>query len=107
MRVVGLQAWYQAQCDGQWEHVYGVVIETLDNPGWKVRIDLTGIALQDLPMERVVRAAVNHNGPDDDQDWMVCSVAGNRFEGAGGPFLLEQICDVFMEWAQARTPAPD
>jgi len=29
-----IQDWYRRQCDGDWEHSYGVKIETLDNPGW-------------------------------------------------------------------------
>jgi hypothetical protein len=29
-----LQQWYLAQCDGDWEHEWGVQIGTLDNPGW-------------------------------------------------------------------------
>jgi|GEM_PF-3181522 len=33
-----LTNWYQNQCDGDWEHKYGVSIETLDNPGWIVKI---------------------------------------------------------------------
>ena len=31
-----LQRWYVAQCDGEWEHAYGVEIGTLDNPGWSI-----------------------------------------------------------------------
>ena len=27
-----LQSWYQSQCDGDWEHEFGIRIETLDNP---------------------------------------------------------------------------
>jgi hypothetical protein len=41
-----LQAWYRAQCDGDWEHQHGVHIGTLDNPGWDVRIDLAGTYLE-------------------------------------------------------------
>ena len=33
-----LQQWYLAQCDGDWEHGYGVSITTLDNPGWSLDI---------------------------------------------------------------------
>lgn len=29
-----LQKWYKSQCDGDWEHEYGIKIETVDNPGW-------------------------------------------------------------------------
>jgi len=35
-----LQKWYADHCDGDWEHEYGIVIETLDNPGWSIVIDL-------------------------------------------------------------------
>lgn len=35
-----LQNWYASQCDGEWEEQYGVKIDTLDNPGWNVRIGL-------------------------------------------------------------------
>ncbi|GHB54781.1 hypothetical protein GCM10010331_48120 [Streptomyces xanthochromogenes] len=29
-----LQSWYSAQCNGDWEHEWGIKIDTLDNPGW-------------------------------------------------------------------------
>ncbi len=28
-----VQRWYLDQCDGEWEHEWGVKIDTLDNPG--------------------------------------------------------------------------
>ncbi|MCM2498968.1 immunity 53 family protein [Neorhizobium galegae] len=34
--------WYEAQCDGAWEHGFGASIDTLDNPGWSLKIDLAG-----------------------------------------------------------------
>jgi hypothetical protein len=43
-----IQVWYAAQCDGDWEHQYGVSIETLDNPGWSVTIDLSGTSLENI-----------------------------------------------------------
>ena len=44
--------WFQSQCDGDWEHDYGITIETLDNPGWSVEIYLYETELQDstLPL---------------------------------------------------------
>ena len=35
-----LQQWYAEQCNGDWEHEFGIKIETLDNPGWSLEIDL-------------------------------------------------------------------
>ena len=39
------QCWYASQCGGDWEHHFGVKIDTLDNPGWRVVIDLVGTNL--------------------------------------------------------------
>lgn len=33
-----LQEWYIQNCDGDWEHCYGIKIGTLDNPGWSIDI---------------------------------------------------------------------
>ena len=38
--ILQLQQWYEAQCNGDWEHHYGISIESQDNPGWRVEIDL-------------------------------------------------------------------
>lgn len=37
-----IQSWFAERCNGEWEHEFGITIETLDNPGWRVRIDLAG-----------------------------------------------------------------
>ena len=72
-----LEAWYARTCDGDWEHSFGVTIETLDNPGWAVRIDLAETALAGRPFEpvRIERA------PD---DWLHCAVEADVFEGHEG-----------------------
>jgi Immunity protein 53 len=97
-----LQSWYQAYCNGEWEHEYGVVIQTLDNPGWIVKIDLTGTPLQNLTMEPLDIGQVNHLELDGAQDWLHCKVENNCFEGAGGPFSLSRICDVFRNWVEGK-----
>ena len=38
--LIWMQDWYKKQCDGDWEHQNGIRIETIDNPGWKIVIDL-------------------------------------------------------------------
>ena len=93
-----LQEWYIAQCDGTWEHTYGVTIETLDNPGWLVTIELTDTALAGTAMTPVGdEAAIGREG------WLHCRVESDRFRGAGGPSSLKAICAIFRAWAeQAR-----
>lgn len=98
-----LQSWYQAQCNNDWEHQYGVRIETLDNPGWKVAIDLFATPLQDVQMPAVGELSpINHSGLEGGHNWLVCTVEANRFVGAGGPTSLLTICAVFQEWAESR-----
>ena len=93
-----LQTWYDAQCDGDWEHGYGVRIESLDNPGWLVTIDLGGTSLESKAFDPVNRL-------EPEREWMSCEVKEGRFEGAGGPFMLEEILQRFLQWASAPAAA--
>lgn len=93
-----LQAWYAAQCDGEWEHSYGVSIETLDNPGWSVSIDLAGTPLAHRAFQEL--RDVEH-----DVDWIHCRVAGGRFEGRCGPALLHRVLESFLAWSRAPSPS--
>ena len=29
-----IERWFKGHCDGMWEHLFGINIETTDNPGW-------------------------------------------------------------------------
>src|SRR5450432_4403213 len=92
-----LQQWYSAHCDADWEHGFGVSIETLDNHGWSVKVDVEGTELASTPFE-AVKTAVNDN------NWFLCRVMergertvdrplrhGRRFEGFGGALNLGDI----------------
>jgi hypothetical protein len=83
-----LQQWYSDNCNGEWEHSYGIAIGTINNPGWAVSIDLTNTKLQGVTLT------------DDfyeisPSDWMGYSIANNVFEGVGDPSKLEKIIEVF------------
>jgi hypothetical protein len=41
-----LQACYSHQCNGEWGHSSGVNIQSCDNPGWWIKINLRGTPLQ-------------------------------------------------------------
>jgi hypothetical protein len=88
-----LQRWYSSQCDGDWEHQLGVKVETLDNPGWLVKIDL-----KDTPLEKYDFAVVR---VEDEREWIDCTVADGTFRGAGGPHMLGAIIEVFVRWAES------
>jgi hypothetical protein len=91
-----LYQWYESHCDDLWEHAYGIKIETLDNPGWSVEIDLRGTR-----METVAFSLVEHN-IEDDVDWWYCQVEDKVFKGGGGIRSLEPMLDVFKNWVSAH-----
>ena len=86
-----LAEWYWQQCDGDWEEEHGVVVETLDNPGWMISIDLAGTGLEGrtLHQERTERG---------DDDWVSASSDGVTFRGAGGPRNLPELVERFRAW---------
>ncbi|MGI8647441.1 MAG: immunity 53 family protein [Mycobacteriales bacterium] len=88
-----LQAWYATQCDGDWEHGYGVSISTLDNPGWWVRIELTGTLLADKMLEHESSHRSGH-------DWYEVSRKGDFFEAHCGPLNLGEVLHLFRLWVE-------
>lgn len=83
-----IQAWYAVQCNGEWEHQYGVSIDTLDNPGWAVSIDLIGTNLANIDM-----LPFRHESSDN--DWVICEVKDGKFFGNGDPNKLSFILEMF------------
>jgi hypothetical protein len=98
-----LSQWYLSQCDNDWEHSYGVKIDTLDNPGWSLKIDLTDTTMQGRAFERV-----EHGEPSGDLEewqrtgsWWVARVEGDAFDLACGPLDLSAAVGVFRRWVEA------
>ena len=85
-----LSAWYLEQCNGIWEHAYGVLIDTLDNPGWQVKIDLNDTKFQDAKFETMVIIK-------SENDWINCQIKDHAFIGVGDPSKLGDILEVFLK----------
>ncbi len=92
---IWLEDWYLKQCDGLWEHGYGIHIGTIDNPGWHVRIDLKGTPVGHRTMNEVV---IERN----DDDWVHCKVINAQFDGCGGPRNLLEIITIFKKWVEQK-----
>lgn len=89
-----LEEWYISQCEGDWQHYFGMRIYTIDNPGWRVTINLEDTELEDKEFDEY-RLII-----DEDEDWILCYVKDCRFEGAGDPSKLEEIIRRFKEWVE-------
>ncbi|MCK0473240.1 immunity 53 family protein [Halalkalibacter sp. APA_J-10(15)] len=95
-----VERWYSSQCNGDWEHEFGVRIETLDNPGWSVTISIENTDLRYKSFETV-------NIERDTNNWLHCKIDyhkerdGYHFFGYGGSGNLEEILNTFKEWAES------
>lgn len=92
-----LQKWYVSQCNGCWEHEYGITIVTLDNPGWRVIVNLKDTSLQNKPMEPVQMER-------SEDDWIYIKLENDSFHGTGGSGNLEEIVQAFRTWATTFQP---
>ncbi len=84
-----IQVWYAHQCDGEWEHQHGISIDTLDNPGWTVSIDLRGTDLRDVIMK-------TYRKDTGEADWILCEIRDGKFVGNGDPSKLAPILEKFV-----------
>ncbi len=90
-----LMAWYAAQCDDDWEHSYGVKLETLDNPGWQLEIDLADTPHEDRALTRVSRDMKSETS------WSTWVVEAKKFSAACGPLDLPEVLAAFRRWVEA------
>ena len=97
-----LMNWYVRACNGDWEHTYGIKIDTLDNPGWLLEIDLKETPLEGLTFES------RHGEPAADLQewrelgsWWTAKANGRHFTSACGPTDLEHVIKVFRKWAES------
>ncbi len=78
-----LQDWYRLNCNGDWEHEYGIKIYTLDNPGWGISIDLRRTALEGFEYFYNKREANN--------DWIEIKTQNNRIHRLWGSGKVGEI----------------
>lgn len=86
-----IEEWYALQCNGDWEHNYGVKIETLDNPGWSFKVDLFEIEINDFDFEEI---SIDRS----ENDWLRCWKEDGAFHGVGGPHNLHELVKIFGQF---------
>jgi Immunity protein 53 len=86
-----LAQWYAEQCNGDWEHSYGIKIETLDNPGWAVTINFEGTSHSQIKNKAWQLVEV------DETNWHGFKIEDGKFEGSGDPYKLDFLINLFKE----------
>jgi hypothetical protein len=77
-----------------------VRIGTVDNPGWTLTIDLADTALSGRSFSEY-GYGIGSDAEDSGNNWLHCKVEEDRFVGGRGPEKLEEMIEVFLEWARA------
>ncbi|MDH2346527.1 immunity 53 family protein [Bradyrhizobium sp. SSUT77] len=90
-----LERWYAAQCNGDWEHTYGITIETLDNPGWSFKVELRDTYLSGWTFEEIAEPQSS-----DHREFFHCRVKDDVFTGMCPPNRLREVISVFLRWAE-------
>lgn len=89
-----IQNWFKINCNGDWEHNFGLSISTLDNPGWIVELDLEGTSLDTLEFKR------QYQNPNNEQDWFIIKTKNYKkptLEIFCGPANLETVFNIFLD----------
>lgn len=87
-----IENWFAKQCDGDWEHEFGIRIETLDNPGWSIEIDLVGTELEDKELSwKLIE--------ESDSNWYGFKFSNSKFEASGDIGKLAFLIELFRSYA--------
>ncbi|EBA16614.1 hypothetical protein RSK20926_02379 [Roseobacter sp. SK209-2-6] len=91
-----LQDWYQSNCDGDWEHHFGFSLESLDNPGWAITVDLDETHQEGETFSEVSLAG------NDPHDWMRLKKDGTKLRGDCSALHLSEMLDIVANWLRPR-----
>ena len=99
--LVWFMKWYEAQCDGEWEHMFGITICSDENASWHVDIDLNETNWEFSDLQPILFGNRNQN-------WMeikkIQNKSGyNKFIGNGDSEKLLKILRKFYEFIQANS----
>ncbi|MFV0393965.1 MAG: immunity 53 family protein [Coprobacillaceae bacterium] len=89
-----LQGWLLENCFIDSDHYYGITIETIDNPGWNIRIQLKDTILNSEKFEDIIIQREN------EENWIQCKVENEEFNAFCGPKNLEEVISIFRKWVE-------
>lgn len=96
-----IMAWYTSHCDGEWEHQQGVSIQTLDNPGWLLKVNLIGTNLENATMMPISEDCDELSNPEAG-GWIDCRIKEQEFVGASDPTQLPRLINTLSALIDAH-----
>lgn len=86
-----LETWYSEHCDGDWEHSFGIKIDTIDNPGWSIEIDLNETEYADRQLDYKLKEISADN-------WYGIKI--EIYKAVCDPSKLESMLLEFKKWTE-------
>ncbi len=83
-----IQQWYKSNCDGDWEHTYGIDIMFVDSKSWKISIDLAQTVYEDLSLPTRIENRSTY-------DWFEYQVSNATFTANCGCLSLAETLNAF------------
>jgi len=95
-----LEAWLSVWSDDDWEHSYGMQVNTLkDRPGWDMRVDLADTQFEGAVWAGTAIERGNH-------DWFECRSDDKAYFSRGGSWNFQEMIQGFRNWAHGVAPEP-
>ncbi len=94
-----LETWYRQQCNGDWEHRKGMLLQPLRSygrHGWQLQIELHDTTAAGSAPRRMALCAIDGATP---RMWLRCTLSSHRFKGEGAD--VEELVAVFRNWVDA------
>jgi hypothetical protein len=98
-KIEQLQNWYIIHCNGDWEHDFGIKLDTLDNPGWSLMINLSITPLEGTKFQFTEEKS--------DHDWYEIWTNGELFKAQGDFTKLEFLISYFLDEFVPKYSNPD
>jgi hypothetical protein len=83
--------WYESECNGDWEHSYGIKLETSDNPGWILTVDLNETYLSESKNKKCAYKK-------SDNDWIHVKKENNAFQASCSLNNLNKMISLFLQF---------
>lgn len=98
-----IMEWYSAHCDGDWEHQKGLSLQTLDNPGWLLKVNLVGTNLENATMVPISEGCDESSHPEG-EEWIDCRIQDKEFVGASDPAQVPRLITIFSSLIDSHAP---
>lgn len=89
-----LQSFYSRQCNGEWEQLYGIKINSKDG-GWFFEVDLDLTLLKE---KKFTELKIDRSK----NDWIICRVKDYKFVADCGSKNLEEVIGIFRKWVESH-----